>query len=124
MAFCAVHPVFHFRIVRSHMMKMLYRYLAIDTDLRDRLSHSNRLPHFIEAAKICRERIERGEYDDKPPITWYNRHKHGLHSFDPVEDSEKCQSWDGGASSKVKSILEDDLSDAFNIFQFGNEEEE
>jgi hypothetical protein len=116
------------RIVRSHTMKMLYRYLAIDTDLRDRLSHSNKLPHFLEACRICRERIEQGAYDGKPIISWYNRHKHGLNSFDPVDDSEKCPSWEGGCASETPSEKkaakeDDDLCDAFSIFQLGGEEE-
>lgn len=79
MDFCEKYPVYHYRIIRTHIMKMLFKYSNIHVELRDQLSVSYTIEEFRAVCRLCREFIagqERGE--DAYPVSWYNRHRFDL----------------------------------------------
>eukprot|EP01034_Spumella_vulgaris_P021335 gene21335-27365_t len=52
------YPVWHMKCIRSHVMKMLYRYIAKHPDeLRDLCGMSHTIPAFFEVCRLARELV-------------------------------------------------------------------
>jgi hypothetical protein len=114
------------------MMKMLYRYVAEDDELRNILANCNKLPDFRRAAAQIRasyspEQII--EMSKNREISWYNRHRFGKAGEDGDEE--------GGCSGKkvqtkkklinmASCVSDGSVFDAFDIFSCGetNDNEE
>lgn len=77
LTFVERYPVYHNKVVRSHMMKMLFRYINVHVELRDLCSHAIRMEEFKSIVQRCRELIEEQPNGEAAyPITWYNRYRY------------------------------------------------
>jgi len=80
-----IHPTRNPKIVRSHINKMLHRYLAQFTDLRDKFQVTYELKDFRKIVDDVEERLaalppdEVAAFDTKER-TWYGRHLQATHS--------------------------------------------
>lgn len=73
---CEKYPIWHTKIIRSHCMKMLYRYIAENTEIRDVCGVSNSIEDFRKVCQMCRE-YHASAPADKKWISWYMRHRQG-----------------------------------------------
>ena len=78
------------KCVRSHILKMLYRYISVHTDIRNNCGSSHTMDDFRNLIKDIRRRIQEEQEAsliesvepstpvrrDKYWISWYNRHKY------------------------------------------------
>jgi hypothetical protein len=73
LAFCRKYPeMYHFKMVRSHIMKMMHRYFCKHTELRDRCARVHSIDELEEICKECRLVMEE---DSKYTYSWYQRHR-------------------------------------------------
>lgn len=73
---CQQHPVYHSKVMRSHVMKMLYRYHNENTEIRDMCSMGHSIEDFVAVCKACRA-FEESCSADKQWVSWYARHREG-----------------------------------------------
>eukprot|EP01031_Cornospumella_fuschlensis_P041422 gene41422-50542_t len=86
LALCKQHPVFHVKIIRSHVIKMLYRYIADSIEIRDMINHCRGIEGYEEVCRVCREYASKEENAGKLWISWYRRHRHGMPRVGLLED--------------------------------------
>eukprot|EP01039_Chlorochromonas_danica_P001550 gene1551-1688_t len=114
LALCQQYPVWHFKILRSHVLKMLYRYINENSDIRDLCSRGHSIETFLEVCRTCREYAKTrslvGEDGSiKPWISWYQRHRQGGGSTDVLQ--QICQPEHRKARHDPDHLL--DLSGSF-----------
>jgi hypothetical protein len=127
--FCERYPVYHIKCIRSHILKMLYRYVSAHEHLRNKCGLCNQVSHFRAFIQEIRDLLTSeepsavietdvitvgtsGEKDtkkDKYWITWYNRHR-----FDTDVN--------GGTSQRKPIVDPDDLLNLKDSFLRGNGE--
>jgi len=82
---CRQHSAaLHYRTIRSHLQKMLFRYCTKHTELRDSINVAKFLPEFQAIVDSCKLIVSQSEncefhYDDKN-LTWYSRHRNPAHA--------------------------------------------
>lgn len=74
--FCERFPVYHYRIIRSHVMKMLFRYSSKHVEIRDACSTSYVMEDFRRVCRLCRDFIAAEGGESAYPVSWYNRHRY------------------------------------------------
>jgi len=97
---CREHPVSHYRTIRSHLQKMLFRYCNKNTQLRDAINVARELTEFQDICDSCSRMIQLPEnsivnYDGE---TWYSRHRNPSHMHRGRVASQKDTlntSWSG-----------------------------
>ena len=52
------YPVWHMKCIRSHVMKMLYRYINVHVELRDMCGLSHTIEQFFGVCRRCRELVD------------------------------------------------------------------
>ncbi len=52
------YPVWHMKCIRSHTMKMLYRYSTRHVELRDMIGVANTIPQFFEVCRHTRRLVQ------------------------------------------------------------------
>lgn len=90
---CDIYPQEHIRFARSHMMKLLYRYINSHTDIRDLIALTHSTEDFKKACTLCRELQRTAQqqgrsYDDQ---SWYRRHRTPTHAFSGRVDPESIR---------------------------------
>jgi tRNA-dihydrouridine synthase 1 len=89
--YCAKYPVHHMKCVRSHLMKMLYRYTCRHIELRDLLGMATTLPAYMGVCSRVRELIqEAGKRDGDDAYyqcSWYMRYRQGLETNEDGEET-------------------------------------
>jgi tRNA-dihydrouridine synthase 1 len=76
---CEKYPVWHMKCVRSHVMKMLYRYICVHTELRDIIVLSVTLPAYLEVCHHLRTLMQQaGRGHDQYSCSWYRRYRQSL----------------------------------------------
>ena len=121
--------------MRSHILKIVYRYLQEDLDLRNQFALSNTLTDFRKACQILRLRLvarespeqseeEEGEESKASGlVSWYNRHRLSVtnnnteHEGEEGEERSPCTSRKVGPKLPFSALNEDVLEDSFNLFQ-------
>lgn len=73
--FCNTKYPTPMKSVRSHLMKMLHRYLTKHTNIRDLLAMSKKWSEFDDVCAHLRKLIPTREDDDLYQDTWYDRHR-------------------------------------------------
>ena len=86
--YCEKYPVYHTKCIRSHILKMLYRYISVHTDIRNNCGNAHTMDDFRALIRDIRQRVadedaegtreildSNGEKKDKYWISWYNRHR-------------------------------------------------
>ena len=73
LSYCQKYPSTFIRTARTHLMKMLHRYLQKHTDIRDRLTEAKSWEEFDDIVKCVREIVNDNDsdYDD----IWYSRYR-------------------------------------------------
>ncbi len=78
------------KCIRSHILKMLYRYITVHEDLRNKCGLCNTITDFRDFVKAVRLRVEHEnsleeqidmkypDRKDKYWISWYNRHRYDV----------------------------------------------
>jgi tRNA-dihydrouridine synthase 1 len=104
--FCERYPVYHYRIMRSHIMKMLFKYSAKHSEIRDACSSTYTMEDFRRVCQLCRQFIESEGGESAYPVTWYNRHRFNANT--------------GENENKPRYNGPDQLLDLSNSFLRGN----
>ena len=89
------YPVWHMKCIRSHVMKMLYRYIAKHPDqLRDLCGVSCTIPAFLEVCRLARELVAASLLTNGTPLSEVpadsEDHSAAVRS---AEDTEYSVSW-------------------------------
>ena len=83
------YTVPHVKILRQHLMKLLYRYISRHEQLREGIMDSNTLPEFREVCRLCAQLRDCGGGEQAYPISWYQRYRLELEEVqDPNNLSE------------------------------------
>jgi tRNA-dihydrouridine synthase 1 len=102
---CYTYPVWHIKAIRSHMMKMLHRYISKHTELREQVALAHSIEEFLDICKKCREIVgdRELEYADG---SWYTRHQ--LSAEEVPEGATTTISYKKQPSTLRGYALEDD----------------
>lgn len=110
---CERHKVFHYRTIRSHMQKILFRYCTKHTEIRDSISLAKELGEFRTIVDACAKAAAENpqtNYDDE---TWYGRHRNPAHAHSGrVSDTSKLNT---NKTGLIYAAAEDD-EDACGLF--------
>jgi len=81
LASCRQHPVHHYRTIRSHLQKMLFRYCTKNTALRDSINVAKEIHEFQDIVDSCHSYAELPENAevDFDQESWYSRHRNPAH---------------------------------------------
>lgn len=83
LSFCKLYPVWHMKCVRSHILKMLYRYICIHTEYREKLALSHSIEDYLNVCKQISNCIHNSSRVDKDYIcTWYMRYRQSIETSD------------------------------------------
>lgn len=72
MNLCQKYPVWHFKSIRSHVLKFLYRYHMCHFEIKIEISETNSIEELLNICdKLSNMVIDDSLYTD----TWYRRHR-------------------------------------------------
>lgn len=80
MRYAEKYPVWHMKCIRSHVMKMLYRYINVHVELRDMCGLSHTIEQFFGVCRRCRELVtnqlitNESTEDSEYSVSWYRRY--------------------------------------------------
>jgi hypothetical protein len=77
------------KCVRSHILKMCYRYIVNDHDLRVAFANCNSVPEFRAAVQQLKENLQRQNLKEDDFTSWYNRHTAGKE--DNGNNNNECE---------------------------------
>lgn len=69
---CYKYPVWHFKAIRSHVLKFLYRYLTSHVDIRIEISEMNSIEELLS---VCDRIDDIVKLDSQYTETWYRRYR-------------------------------------------------
>jgi tRNA-dihydrouridine synthase 1 len=74
---CQAHPVLHYRTIRSHLQRILYRFCSIHTELRDKIGLAREIHEFSAIVDDCRHisLLPENSCINYDAETWYKRHR-------------------------------------------------
>ncbi|KAJ1414299.1 hypothetical protein B484DRAFT_454848 [Ochromonadaceae sp. CCMP2298] len=76
---CEQYPVWHMKCVRSHVMKMLYRYICVHVELREMLGMACTVPAYLQICQHVRTLMQQAGRDhDQYSCSWYMRYRQTL----------------------------------------------
>lgn len=134
LAMCDIYPVWQFKSIRSHFMKMCHRYFWVHTDVRDKTgSKTGSYGGLVDLKEVCRDLRALIVNDADYTETWYRRYRKlseqaAAYAFDSRLDvirniqqtlmNQKPKLWN--------TVMDEDsgLFTALGMFGEGAEEEE
>lgn len=107
------------------MIKIIYRYINVDTELRNIFAQSNTLADFRNACQYLRNQLAHKsakeiEDGEKELVSWYNRYRFpGNKLAEAGDDGDNYTSSTKYNTPKppFSALDESALEDAFNMFQ-------
>lgn len=81
--------MFHVKILRSHVIKMLYRYIAENLEIRNMVTQCKGVEDYEAVCRACRAYAALEENQGREWISWYRRHRHGTASVGVLEEADE-----------------------------------